>query len=112
MDNSGVEAGGAAGGQQFAKGGKVPAMVSPGERYLPPKEVEKVAKGEKSPLKAGEKIPGKAKVKGDSLKNDTIPETLEEGGVVIPRHIMNKKNKDHAELFVRRAVHMKAPKGK
>jgi hypothetical protein len=92
MDNSGVEAGGAAGGQQFAKGGKVPAMVSPGERYLPPKEVEKVAKGEKSPLKAGEKIPGKAKVKGDSLKNDTVPKTLEEGGIVLPKSVMESKH--------------------
>lgn len=75
----------------LAKGGRVPALVSPGERYLPPKEVEKVAKG-KDPLKAGEKIPGKAKVKGNSYKNDTVPKTLEEGGIVLPKSIMESKH--------------------
>lgn len=80
-----------AAGEMYAHGGKVPAMVSPGERYLPPKEVEKVAKG-KNPLKAGEKIPGKAKVKGDSLKNDTVPKTLEEGGIVLPKSVMESKH--------------------
>ena len=78
-------------GGMFASGGKVPAMVSPGERYLNPREVEKVAKG-KDPLKAGEKIPGKAKVKGDSLKNDTVSKTLEEGGIVLPKSVMEAKH--------------------
>lgn len=92
MDMSGIQAGGAAGGMEFAKGGKVPAMVSPGERYLNPREVQKVAKGEKPAAKAGEKIPGKAKVKGDSLKNDIVPKTLEEGGIVLPRSVMESKH--------------------
>jgi hypothetical protein len=43
-------------GLMAAHGGKVPALVSPGERYLPPKEVKKVAKEGKDPIKAGEKI--------------------------------------------------------
>ena len=78
----------------LAKGGKVPALVSPGERYLPPKEVEKVVKGHKSPMKAGEKIPGKPKVGGakNSYANDTVPKTLEEGGVVLPRSVTQAKN--------------------
>jgi hypothetical protein len=76
----------------MARGGKVPAMVSPGERYLPPNEVQQVAQGKKSPLQAGERIPGKAKVKGDSLKNDTVPKTLEEGGIVLPRSVMESKH--------------------
>jgi len=84
--------GGTASDPVFNKGGKVPAMVSPGERYLNPREVEKVAKGEKSAVKAGEKIPGKAKVKGDSLKNDTVPKTLEEGGIVLPKSVMESKH--------------------
>lgn len=92
MDMSGISGGGAAGSAFMAKGGKVPAMVSPGERYLSPKEVEKVAKGEKAPEKAGEKIKGKAKVKGDSLKNDTVPKTLEEGGIVLPKSVMEAKH--------------------
>lgn len=89
---------------------KVPAMVSPGERYLNPEEVREVVEKGANPLKMGRKILGKPKVKGDSLKNDTVPEDLDDGGVVIPRHISTKKNADKAELFVRRAVHMKNPK--
>lgn len=95
----------------LASGGEVEAMVSAGERYLDPDDVKRVVENGENPLKLGKKFEGKAKVKGDSLKNDTIKATLQEGGVVLPRHIMNKKNRDHAELFVRRAVHMKSPKG-
>lgn len=86
-----------------AKGGKVPALVSPGERYLPPKEVEKVAKGQKSPIKAGEKIPGKPKVGGakDSYANDTVHKTLEAGGIVLPRHVTQAKDPaEAAKKFV------------
>lgn len=77
----------------LARGGKVPvkSMVSPGEIYLNPQEAQEVAQGKKSPM-AGEMIPGKAKVKGDSLKNDTVPKTLEQGGVVIPRSVLESKN--------------------
>jgi hypothetical protein len=94
----------------YAKGGPVEAMVSPGERYLSPEEVRGVVERGDNPLKSGKKFMGKPKVRGDSLKNDVIPATLEEGGVVIPRHVMNKNNRDGAELFVRRAVHMKRSK--
>lgn len=87
----------------LAKGGKVPALVSPGERYLAPREVSEVAKGKKSPMKAGEKIPGKPKVAGakNSYENDTVPKTLEEGGIVIPRSITQGKNAEKkAHAFV------------
>jgi hypothetical protein len=89
--------------------GLVPAMVSPGERYLNPEEVKKVVENGENPLKLGKKFGGTAKVKGDSLKNDTVPADLEEGGVVIPRHVMNKKSADKAALFVHKAVHMRKP---
>ena len=92
----------------LSKGGKVPAMVSPGEGYLSPDGVQKVLGGA-NPLKVMEKIPGKARVKGDSRKNDTVARTLEEGGVVLPRHITNKRDPDKASLFVHRAVHMRKP---
>lgn len=69
----------------MARGGKVPAMVSPGEIYLPPQKAKEVAKKGQSALKDGEKIPGKAKVTGDSLKNDVVSRNLDVGGVVIPR---------------------------
>lgn len=91
----------------FLHGGmseKVPAMVSPGEVYLSPEKVRQVIHEGKNPLKIGEHIKGKAKVKGDSLKNDTVPKTLEEGGVVIPRHVMKKMSPEKAELFVHRAM--------
>jgi hypothetical protein len=75
-----------------AQGGRVPALVSPGERYLPPAEVKKVASGQKSPMKAGEKIPGNPKVPGNSYANDTVPKTLQSGGIVIPNSVMQSKN--------------------
>lgn len=76
-----------------AHGGKVPAMVSPGEKYLSPKDVKKVEKGA-SPMQVGETIPGKAKVKGakNSYANDTVPKTLEEGGIVLPRSVTQSKH--------------------
>lgn len=75
-----------------ARGGRVPALVSPGERYLPPQAVAQVLKG-KDPMKAGEKIGGTPKVGGakNSYANDTVPKTLEEGGVVLPRTVTKSK---------------------
>lgn len=73
------------------KGSKVPALLSPGEKYLTPQQAKQVAAGHKSPME-GKTIPGQAKVKGDSLKNDTVPASLEEGGIVIPRSVMQSKN--------------------
>jgi hypothetical protein len=82
----------AKGGRVKSKGRDVPAMVSPGERYLPPNAVKEVAKGKKDPMKAGEKIPGKAKVPGNSLANDIVPKTLKEGGIVLPRTVTESKH--------------------
>jgi hypothetical protein len=73
----------------MAKGGRAEganAMVSPGEVRLRKEQVEQVARGA-DPMKVGEKIPGKASVKGDSLKNDTVPKHLNEGDIILPRHI-------------------------
>ncbi len=75
----------------LAEGGKVPAMVSPGEQYLKPSEAQAVKKGA-NPLSIGERIPGKPKYKGNNYANDTVPKTLEAGGVVIPNSIMQSKN--------------------
>lgn len=74
-------------------GGRVPAMLSPGERYLSPEKVEKVAKGA-DPIKEGKKVPGKPKVKGskNSYANDTVPATLQEGGIVLPRSVTESKH--------------------
>lgn len=84
----------------FKAGGKVvPAIVSPGEKYLNPSEAQAVARGKVSPAKVGEVIPGQAKVKGDSYTNDTVPKELEEGGCVIPRSKMGSEKS--AMAFVR-----------
>lgn len=82
-----------------AKGGKVPAMVSPGERYLKPHDVEKVKRGA-NPMEVGEKIPGKPKVGGakNSYANDTVSKTLDEGGLVLPRSVTQSKHPHWAAL--------------
>lgn len=88
--------------QMYAKGGAVKAMVSPGEKYLSPSDVNKVAQGA-NPMKVGVTVPGKPKVGGakNSYANDTVPATLEEGGIVIPRSITKSKNPDKkAQEFI------------
>lgn len=40
----------------------------------------------------GGHVPGKATVKGDSLKNDTVPAMLSPGEVVIPRSVMSSQD--------------------
>ncbi len=81
-----------------SKGGKVPVMLSPGEVYVPPNKVKEVADGKKTAKAAGRTVQGKAKVEGDSKKNDTVPAKLESGGVVVPRTQANSN--DAAEKFV------------
>lgn len=93
----------------FSEGGKVPAMVSPGEIYLSPDKVHKVIHEGIDPAKIGQRFKGKAKVKGDSLKNDIIPASLEEGGIVIDRKNMGTREK--RELFVHRAMARKKARG-
>ena len=88
---------------QYAHGGKVPALVSPGEKYLSPSAVKKVKEG-KNPMAVGETIPGKPKVGGakNDYANDTVPKTLEEGGIVLPRSVTQAKNPHwEAMKFVR-----------
>lgn len=73
---------------RMAKGGSVPAMVSPGEKYLDKEDVKKVKKGA-SPMHVGKTIPGKPKVSGrvDTEHNDTVSKRLESGGIVLPRSV-------------------------
>lgn len=74
-----------------ANGGKVKALVSPGEHRLPAKEVKEVARG-KNPLSVGETFPGKPKVPGNSYANDVIPKKLNAGDIIIPNSIMQSKD--------------------
>ncbi len=72
---------------QYAKGGKVSALVSPGEIELKPQEAKKVAEGKADPMKIGTHIPGKPKVPGavNSYDNDNVPKKLSVGSVIVPR---------------------------
>jgi hypothetical protein len=111
MDNSSpAQASGSADPDQMnaARGGKVPALVSPGEVYLKPKDVKKVVNGA-DPMKVGEHIPGKPKVGGakNSYANDTVKKTLDEGGIVVPRSKTKGKNPSEASI---RFVHAIAAK--
>lgn len=89
----------------YSQGGKVPALVSPNEIYLKPNAAQAVAKGKADPKSVGEKIPGKAKVSGDSLKNDTVKKDLDVGGVVVPRSIATTGDSKKIAAFV--AAHTK-----
>lgn len=91
-----------------AHGGKVPAMVSPGERFIPPKYVEAVRNGKKKASEVAPKFPGKARVSGDDEENDTIPVKLPTGGVVVKR---TKANSDEdAREFLQQIAKDKAKK--
>jgi hypothetical protein len=89
-------------GGMFSVGGKVKAMLSPGEVRVPvdktknPKEAERYAA---QAVKNGKKIPGKAKVAGDSLQNDTVPANLNEGDIIVKRS--KAKDPQDAAAFVR-----------
>lgn len=96
----------------MAKGGAVPALVSPGEKYLKPSDVQQVKKGA-NPMSVGEKIPGKPKVAGakNSYANDTVPKTLQEGGIVLPRSVTQAKNPGKAASDFVAAIMAKQGKG-
>jgi len=77
----------ACGGEAKASGGGlVDVMISPGEKIVPPQEVQKVAQGEKPQMKT---VPGQAKVAGDSLKNDTVKAKLPAGTIIVKRSRAN-----------------------
>lgn len=43
-------------------------------------------------FRSGGKVPGKAEVKGDSYKNDTVPAVVSPGEVVLPRSVTQSKD--------------------
>lgn len=90
-----------------AKGGKVPALLSPGEKYLDPKKAKEVAKGKANPMKDGKTVPGKPVVGGakNDYANDIVPAKLDQGGIVIPRSVTQGKDAEkNAVAFVRKAM--------
>lgn len=83
---------------QKSEGGLVDIVVSPGEKIVPPEQVNSAAKG----MAQGQTVPGKAKVSGDSQKNDTVPMKVPPGTVVVKR-TMAKNSRDSA-TFVRNVL--------
>lgn len=62
-------------------------------------------------MKDGGQVAGKAKVKGDNTKNDTVQTMLSPGEIVIPRSIVQGKNApDNASDFVRQVLAKKGLK--
>jgi hypothetical protein len=53
-----------------------------------------MSKGGRTPFTAaqGKEVPGKAKIHGDNLKNDTVPAMLSPGEIVLPRHVVQGSN--------------------
>jgi hypothetical protein len=60
----------------------------------------------------GERVPGKAKVEGNSYSNDTVPAMLSPGEVVLPREVMNHKNPAAAAAAFVKNIIEKKQKGK
>jgi hypothetical protein len=85
------------------KGGKVPALVSPGEKRIKKEDLPKVAKG-MNPMTVGKTIPGKPKVGGskNSYANDTVPMDLNEGDIILPRSVTQSK---HPQWAAHKFVH-------
>lgn len=70
--------------------GNGPGIQAPAAQALPDGTRTAARGGKidtKDKLKAGGPVPGKAKVKGDSLKNDNVKALLSPGEIVVPRSI-------------------------
>ncbi len=80
------------------KGGRIPPHLEQVAKIYHPNFQHKGTEE----LKAdGGHVPGKAKVSGDSLKNDTVPTMLSPGEMVIPRSVMNEEDPaEAAKQFV------------
>lgn len=96
-----------------AHGGKVKALVSPGENILTPKNVKEVADGKADPMTASQKVPGKPVVPGavNSYDNDIVPAKLPVGSVVLPRSVTQSKHPEkNASEFVMAIINKKKAK--
>lgn len=85
-------------GSGLNRGGMVDVVLSPGEKVVPPGKVNEAAGGKVE----AKTVPGKAKVAGDSIKNDTYKTKLPEGSVVVPR--TKAGDEKDAAAFVRKVL--------
>lgn len=92
--------------QFMAKGGTVPALLSPGEKYLDPKQASQVQQGKANPMAIGKTVPGTPAVGGnkDDYANDNVRAALQEGGIVIPRSITKGKDSEEKAMAFVKAV--------
>jgi hypothetical protein len=74
-------------GSIYASGGRVPALVSPQEVVVPPDVAKSPARAGAYVAEGAGKVPGRAKVEGDSPRNDTVSARLVPGSIVVPRSI-------------------------
>lgn len=81
-----------AGGFDAGQGASAPSTSLVGNQVSVPTEVSAARGGKIHDFRTGGGVPGKAKVKGDSLKNDIIPAKLSPGEVVIPRSVMQSRD--------------------
>ncbi len=111
FENSGTQYGGGGGGDMMnAKaGGQTYNDISRGSRMLDRKRaLEQQAAMQRSMASSmrankGGKVPGKALVPGDSIKNDRVPALLSPGEIVIPRTVA-KKSPEAIAKFVKKLM--------
>lgn len=94
----------------MAEGGEVAPVQSSGAPTISPEAQGDSSKGSSGPdmsqvmamaqafMASGGKVPGKAKVAGNSYSNDTVPTLLSPGEIVIPRE--DAASPDKAKAFV------------
>lgn len=82
-----INAGGGALAAVLYKGGEVGSGYP---SHL--QDIHKIYHGDSMKMKSGGPVPGKAQVKGDSPKNDTVKALLSPGEVVIPKSVMESKD--------------------
>lgn len=91
----------------YAHGGTVSGPVSFAGKYLSnPGAMAAMARGgQVQNMKRGGSVPGKARVQGDSLKNDTVPAMLSPGEIVVPR--TKAQDPEAAKRFVMAVLNKK-----
>jgi hypothetical protein len=87
----------------YAHGGKVPVLVSPGEKILTPEQAKKAKDGKVNPMAVGKEVPGTPKVGGavNDYANDNVFMHLRSESVVLPRSVTQSEDSDDkAKKFV------------
>lgn len=92
--------------QALSKGG----MARPPTPGNPMSMFKMLNKGGEASCKEGGKVPGKAKVKGDSPENDTVKAKLSPGELVIPRSMVNQPDNVIMDFINAAKAHAKGSK--